>query len=81
MGKIKKCNGDCFNCQYEDCIADKDREKTREYWRDYRKKHKEQYKKYEHTRYVKNHADEMCRRRLKAILEMKGRVNDDRKSI
>lgn len=64
-----KCNGDCLNCIYDDCISDKDREKVKAYWRQYRKDHKEKYKEYEHRRYIKNHADEMCRRRLSAILD------------
>lgn len=76
MGEII-CNGDCLNCIYDDCIAGRNRDRINEYQRVYRQKNKDKFKKYEHDRYVKNHANEMCRRRLSAILGMKGKDNGE----
>lgn len=75
-----KCDGDCLNCKFDDCIGEPKKDSRAEYQRQYRKEHKEKFKIYERRKYIKKHADEMCRRRLKPILEMKVEA-DDGKSI
>ncbi len=55
--KSAKCNNDCFNCLFEDCILGNESHKTRynrEYQRIYRETHKEQAKMAQHDWYVRN---------------------------
>lgn len=73
-----KCNGDCFNCKFDDCIGsppESKREKINSYQREYRAKNPEKFKEYEHRRWMKikakreaEKADAKCKERLAAAL-------------
>ena len=67
--KSVKCNNDCFNCPYPDCIIsdtdikieseedneeDSEKDRKREYQKHYRETHKEQARKAQHDWYVRN---------------------------
>lgn len=75
--KEKKCNNDCFNCQYEDCILEeqdfptgqhgqyKDKEKRKAYMREYFKKNGYKYRKTRteyQANYYAEHKDELLAR-------------------
>lgn len=64
QAELAKCNFDCFNCPYPDCVVDevppKPKEETkkskynREYQKTYRETHKEQARKAQHDWYIRN---------------------------
>ena len=77
--KSVKCNNDCFNCPYPDCIIrdtdikiESEEDRKREYQKHYRETHKEQAKKAQHDWYVRNTEKRIAQskaRRVKALHE------------